>query len=54
MLCRKCGIFGDPIRLKWWHRMVPLARRYYCAGCGKTYLAFSASRPPSPPAATSS
>jgi transposase-like protein len=39
MLCRRCGILGDPIRLKWWHKFIPRARRYYCAACGRTYLA---------------
>ena len=40
MLCPKCGILGDAVRLKWWQRMIPGSRRYYCAGCGRTYLSF--------------
>ena len=41
MLCRRCGILGDAIRLKWWHKLIPLpTRRYYCAGCGRRYLSF--------------
>jgi len=38
MLCRRCGILGDPVRLKWWHKLIPRARRWYCAGCHRTYL----------------
>lgn len=38
MLCRRCGILGDAIRLKWWHRLIPRARRWYCAGCHRTYV----------------
>lgn len=37
-LCRRCGIFGDLVRLRWWHKLVPGCRRWYCAGCGKTFL----------------
>jgi hypothetical protein len=44
MLCRQCGILGDAIRLKWWHKLIPGVRRYYCAGCHRTYLSFD--RPP--------
>lgn len=35
MWCRKCGIFGDPLRRKWWQKLIPNSRRFYCAGCGK-------------------
>lgn len=38
MFCHRCGIHGNPVRLKWWHRLIPFVRRYYCAGCGRTYL----------------
>ena len=41
MLCRRCGILGDPVRLKWWHKLLPRTHRYYCAGCGRTFLSFS-------------
>lgn len=49
MLCRRCGILGDPVRPKWWHRMIVGSRRYYCAGCGRTFLSFY--RPEPVPAA---
>jgi hypothetical protein len=44
MLCRRCGIVGDPIRHRWWSRLLPRARRYYCAGCGRTFLRFAFGR----------
>jgi hypothetical protein len=37
-LCRRCGIIGDLLHLKWWHKLIPRCRRYYCAGCGRTFL----------------
>jgi len=40
MLCRRCGILGDRVHLKWWQRWIPRTHRYYCAGCGRTYLSF--------------
>lgn len=40
MLCRRCGIYGDRVRPKWWHRIIPGLHRYYCAGCGRKYLSF--------------
>lgn len=40
MLCRRCGITGDRLRPKWWHRIIPGVHRYYCAGCGRKYLCF--------------
>lgn len=40
MRCWKCGIVGDPVRRKWWQHLLPRCRRFYCAGCGKTYLRF--------------
>jgi hypothetical protein len=38
LLCRRCGIWGDPMNLRWWHKLIPKCRRYYCAGCGRTFL----------------
>jgi hypothetical protein len=40
MICRRCGIIGDLVRLKWWHKLLPGCRRYYCAGCGRRFLSF--------------
>lgn len=36
--CVRCGFIGDVVPLKWWQKRLPESRRYYCAGCGKTYL----------------
>lgn len=44
MLCRRCGIYGDRLRPKWWNRLLPGVHRYYCAGCGRKYLALAAVR----------
>ena len=57
MLCRRCGILGDRIHQKWWHKVIlPGSRRYYCAGCGKTFLSFYQPDEPaaSPPGASAS
>ena len=40
MLCSKCGIVPDRIRLAWWQKWIPFARRYYCPGCGRRFLRF--------------
>jgi hypothetical protein len=28
------------VRRKWWQKLIPFCRRYYCAACGKTFLSF--------------
>ena len=34
------------MRLKWWQQLLPRCERYYCAGCGRTFLRFFAARDP--------
>jgi hypothetical protein len=40
MLCRKCNTVVDRLERRWWERLLFGSKRYFCAKCHRTFLAW--------------